>query len=242
MTINIGICGATGKMGRLLAIESAKTPGIDNVYLYSRSIKGSSLSDLCISSDVVIDFSSEEILLELLQEGAKHDTKFVIGTTGINTTTYQSIIDLAKTRAVLYSANMSFGINILQKILFHFSNSLMNQNFDVEILDIHHKDKIDSPSGTSLMLGREIAKSSNLQFEQVAIKRGEGKRTLGSIGFSSIRAGAIVGEHQIIFANDDEEITISHKALTRDIFAKSALKAALKIANKTPGLYYLDNL
>lgn len=242
MTINIGICGANGKMGKLIFAHSSNLKDIDNIYLYSRNIEGSNLADLCARSDVVIDFSSELCLINLLSEGINYKTKFIIGTTGISDDTYMKIKELSKTRAVLYSANMSFGVNLLQQVLSQISKILLAENFDAEILDLHHKDKIDSPSGTALMLGRSIAESCDLDFKKVVAINRMGKREQGSIGISSIRAGSIIGEHQVIFANYEEEITFSHKALSRDIFAKSAIKAALKIADKPAGFYDINML
>ncbi|MDC3107895.1 4-hydroxy-tetrahydrodipicolinate reductase [Paracoccaceae bacterium] len=191
------------------------------------------------SADAVIDFTTPDNSLECLKICAHTNTAHIIGTTGFDPIQESKINEYAKKVVVVKAGNMSLGINILTSLVEKISSSL-DPDFDTEILEMHHRNKVDAPSGTALMLGEAAAKGKgkNLSELRGAVREGTfGSRDEGSIGFASLRGGGIVGEHEVSFTSESERISIKHEAFSRDIFVKGAIKAALWSKEKKPGLY-----
>jgi 4-hydroxy-tetrahydrodipicolinate reductase len=211
--IRIGLHGSTGRMGIVIK-EVMRSRGMNSVYDFTPSIKGANIVDLCKFSDVVISFATPDSVDFLVQNAVKYNSKLVIGTTGI--TNFKSIESAAKQIAIFYSPNMSKGMAILQKIMNEISSNI--NEFDISIVEMHHKQKKDKPSGTALELGKSLANKD--------------------IEYHSIRAGNIFGEHSINLVADDERITIKHSAYNRKIFANGAIDAALWIYSQQPGKVY----
>ena len=210
--MRIGVCGCTGKTGALV-VEYIKQRGHE--FAYGVSSKSGDIDGLCANSDVVIDFSLPEVTESLLQH--KFHVPLVIGTTGLRDTHIKLMNKAAETTAVFYSANMSVSIAVINMMLEKFVDTL--RDYDVDILDVHHKRKKDAPSGTALMLGDTIrAHGSNVHFE-------------------SQRCGNIVGIHEISFTSDNDRLTIKHETYRKDVFAQNAVKIAEWISTQPPGLY-----
>lgn len=244
MTIRIGIHGATGRMGESVAELANAQP---NRYIlagkYNQSKTISSLQEFCQSSDVIIDFSAPSALLPLLQEAMRTQNKLIIGTTGLSVEHFEEINSAAKKIAVLYTANTSLGANLIAMLAAKSAQIL--SDYDIEIIEAHHKHKKDAPSGTALMIGKEIATANNFDLKQQAIfDRANNKNTRKSkeIGFASVRGGGIIGEHEVQFAGENEIISIKHQALSRKAFAEGALVAASWIADKAPSLYSMKDI
>lgn len=242
MTIKIGIHGASGRMG--LAVEEAIAKD-SRFYLaakYSRSYEFSTLLDLVLSSDVIIDFSSPEGLFPLLEIAKTYHKKILIGTTGLLEQHFHQIEKAAQVIAVLHAPNTSIGANLLIEMAGKMAKVL--SGYDAEIIDLHHQYKKDAPSGTALAIGKNIALAKEQKFENVAVfnRVNKGERQNDEIGFSSIRAGGIWGEHEVIFANSSEVITLGARALSRDVFADGALTAAHWLNSKGPGLYTMKEV
>lgn len=234
--IKIGIHGSAGKMGREIASLLPTYKDCALVYSYSRG--NGSLEELCTSSDVVLDFSSPEAVSALLDAASKSNTKLLIGTTGLTQEVNAKIVKLSTKLPILQTPNTSFGIALLNLLAAHAS--LVLQDYEVDILDIHHASKKDAPSGTALMLGNTIAKTQGNEF--VAHNHLAGLRPAGAIGFSAIRAGHAPGEHKITFTGSGEIITLVHKTDTRLVFAEGAIKAALWLARRRAGLYKMADV
>ncbi|WPY01372.1 4-hydroxy-tetrahydrodipicolinate reductase [Candidatus Trichorickettsia mobilis] len=237
--IKIGLCGATGRMG--LAINQIIDKFADKCVIvaeFSRTQRNIELTDFCNISDVIIDFSSPNLLEELLECSKTYNTKLVIGTTGLEENHLQRLQQAALNKAIIYSANMSIGANVIAKLAMDAARMLDNE-YDIEILDIHHRLKRDAPSGTALMYGKLLSAVRGINFDQdnlYTVNR-NGVRDSGTIGFASLRGGGYTGEHEIIFAGNDEVITIKHQTLNRKVFAEGAIAAACWIIDKQPGLY-----
>ncbi|MDR2940762.1 MAG: 4-hydroxy-tetrahydrodipicolinate reductase [Clostridiales bacterium] len=200
------------------------------------------IEDCDIFSDVIIDFSTAKAVGDLARYAVDKKTPVVICTTGLSKTDIENIKIASSTIPVFKSANMSLGINLISSILKQISNVLYDANFDIEIVEKHHNQKLDAPSGTAYLLAESIKSSVGdigYAFDRSA-KRG--KRPKGEIGFHAIRGGTIVGEHNIIFAGTDEVIEIKHTAYSRALLARGAVKAAGFIYDKPPGLYDMQDL
>lgn len=243
MTINIGLHGASGRMG--IAVAEAISRQSDKFSLvtkFTRVQTNNKLLDFCLAVDVIIDFSVADALINLLEAATTANRKIVIGTTGLSNVHVQAMEKAAKYIAVLYAPNTSIGANLVIEIAGKMSKIL--GDYDVEISDIHHRYKKDAPSGTALAIGQNIAKNRERKFEEVAVfdRVGKGSRQNGDIGFSSLRAGGICGEHEVIFAGSSEVITISARALSREVFAEGALFAARWLNSVVkPGLYSMQD-
>ncbi|MCC2646103.1 MAG: dihydrodipicolinate reductase [Rickettsiaceae bacterium] len=238
--IMIGVHGATGRMGKQVINLVPKDSELELCSQYARSGNYDSLENLCKLSKVIVDFSLPAALPTLLEMAVKYNSKLVIGTTGLTKELHNAIKEASKSIPVLYSANMSFGINLLNKILNIASSLIPKEEFDAVILDMHHKFKKDSPSGTALMLGNTINKVWNGSQDFADIKTNDPAHC-GNISFSSVKLGNIVGEHSVTFANFEERIIFSHIAENRAVFARGAIKAAKWLYNKPKGLYSLQD-
>ena len=189
-----------------------------------------SLEKLNGKGDVVIDFSSPAAVEKALPYCEAHKLPIVVCTTGLSEELQLKVVQLSRTVPVFKSANMSMGINVLSELCKRAS-AILGVNYDVEIVEQHHHNKLDAPSGTALMLADASNRSSVRQ-----------KRDPKEIGISSVRGGSIVGDHEVLFCGPDEVITLKHTAYSRSIFANGAINAAVYLAKKEPGLYNMGDL
>jgi 4-hydroxy-tetrahydrodipicolinate reductase len=254
--INIAINGIDGKMGQMIYKEGCANKNINITAIFEQENHpkiGQKIDNLIIcdkeSSDVdsfsiIIDFTRPIGTLEVLEFAKQHNKKVVIGTTGFEKKQKQQLIEYSKTIPIVFAPNMSIGVNVTFALL-KKAAELLQPDYDIEIIEAHHKNKVDAPSGTALKMGQVIAETLNVNFDEKAIMQrvgNTGVRPDGSIGFSTIRAADIVGEHTAIFATSGERIEISHKATNRYNFAKGACVAALWLQDKKPGLYDMSDV
>lgn len=237
----IGIIGAGGRMGLAIASAVDSHPGAS---LAGGIGRGDDVAALASESDALIDFSIADALPGNLDATVAAKLPIVIGTTGLGPV-QQALIERAAARIpVLQSANMSLGIALLSHLA-REAAARLGEDWDIEIVEMHHRHKIDSPSGTALMLGRAAAQGRGVDLGAVA-ERGRdgmaGPRTPGDIGFASLRGGSVPGDHQVIFAGERERIELGHRAESRAIFARGAVRAALWLKDQPPGLYTMADV
>ena len=203
----------------------------------------SSLSECSVPADVVIDFSSAKAMDSLIAGLREKKIPVVLCSTGLSEEQLQAVQELSKESAVLKSANMSLGINLMFKVLKMISPMLSEAGFDIEILEKHHHRKVDAPSGTAIALADAINDAMEEKFKYTFDRSSvRAARDPKEIGFAAVRGGNIVGEHDVIFAGTDEVITISHQAASRAIFAKGAVAAAKFLAGKPAGFYDMSDV
>ena len=192
-------------------------------------------------ADVIIDFSTPESAAALATlAGARGGPALVIGVTGFSEAENAAILAASRTAPIVKSGNFSIGVNVLAGLVAEAARRLSAEDWDIEILEAHHRRKRDAPSGTALMLGEAAASARGVALSRVAARPREGvcgPRRSGEIGFSAVRGGGIVGEHSVLFADEDEIITLSHSARDRRLFARGAVTAALWVSTRGPGLY-----
>jgi 4-hydroxy-tetrahydrodipicolinate reductase len=196
--------------------------------------------------DVVIDFSTADASVELAQAcAARGGPALVIGSTGLTPEQDAEILKAAEKIAIVRSGNFSLGVNILIGLVEHAAQRLDARDWDIEILETHHRKKVDAPSGTALMLGEAAASGRDVDLADVRSAPYDGvgePRESGRIGFASLRAGGVIGEHTVLFASDDETLTLSHSAIDRSLFAKGAVAAAAWVRSRPPGLYDMQDV
>ncbi len=248
--IKIAINGINGRMGASLTAllnerdDCAVTAGVDsgkaathlgNIPLFNR------VKDIDVPVDVIIDFSTPAGTEAMLRHSAEKAIPCVICTTGLGEATEQLLRQTARKTAVFYSANMSLGINVLTELVKRAQKLL--SGFDIEIIEKHHHNKIDAPSGTALALANAINDSADekyvYQYNRQPLRE---KRHSNEIGIHAVRGGSIVGEHDVLFAGPSEVLTLSHAAYSRDVFANGAIAAALYIAPLPPGMYNMNDM
>ena len=237
----IGILGASGRMGRAIAALLGDDAEASLAGRCGRGEDPGALADAC---DVLVDFSAPDALAANLDAAVSAGKPIVIGTTGLDAG-HDRAIDAAATKvAVLQSANMSLGVNLLA-FLVHEAAGRLGPNWDIEIVEIHHREKVDAPSGTALLLGAAAAQGRGIELA-AASDRGRdgitGARTAGHIGFASLRGGTVPGEHQVIFAGEAERLELGHRAESRDIFARGAIRAATWLSGRPPGRYSMADV
>ena len=248
--IRIGVAGALGRMGRVTAgvvrarKDAALAALVDRPDLAGQECDGvrlSTLAEALGASDVIVDFSTPAGSVALAQAAAAHGgPALVIASTGASEAESRAIEAAAKTVAMVRSGNFSLGVNLLAGLVARAAKTLGPEDWDIEIVEAHHRRKVDAPSGTALMLGEAAASGRGVALRAVEDRARDGvagPRRAGAIGFASLRGGGIVGEHSVIFAAEDEIITLSHSARDRGLFARGAVAAALWVAGKPRGLY-----
>ena len=236
-----GISGARGRMGRAVSqVLDARS----DVVVSARFDWGET-ADLSLC-DVVIDFSTPEASVDLARRAAEQGAPaLVIGSTGFSPEQEAELHKAAERIAIVRSGNFSLGVNILIGLVEHAALRLDARDWDIEVLETHHRRKVDAPSGTALMLGeaaasgrgRDLADLKTAPYDGIT-----GPREPGKIGFASLRAGGVIGEHTVLFGSEDELLTLSHSAIDRSLFAKGAVAAAAWVRNRRPGLYDMQDV
>jgi len=258
------VAGAGGRMGRTLvkaiastkdlalagALEDARSPligqdaGVLAGLLANGVLLGGDAAALFDKADGIVDFTAPAATVALAALAAKAGKVHIIGTTGLSAADEAKIKDAAKTAKIVKSGNMSLGVNLLAALTKRVARTLDN-SFDIEILEMHHNQKVDAPSGTALMLGRAAAEGRGIDLDRNSVRSRDGNtgaRHPGDIGFANLRGGTVVGEHTVIFAGPAERIELVHKAEDRMIFARGALHAALWARGRKPGLYSMADV
>lgn len=247
--IRIIIHGCCGRMGHIITEiceKDEKTQVIAGVDAFGDAYAGfpvyKSLED-CPEADVVIDFSTASAVDGLLSYCTKNNLPVVVCTTGLSEEQTESLHSAADKIAVLKSANMSVGVNLLEALIAQAAPKLAAAGFDIEIVEKHHNQKIDAPSGTALALADAANAALGNEYEYVydrTVRRM--KRPVKEIGISAVRGGSIVGDHDVIFAGQDEVITLSHRAYSRAVFGKGAVEAAKFLAGREAGFYTMSDV
>lgn len=248
--VKIIMHGCNGRMGQVITkmvkddenavIVAGVDPfdGITNDYPLFKTI------DECnVDADVVIDFAAKSAVEGLLNYCVDKKLPLVLCTTGLDALELKLIEEASLKIPVLKSANMSLGINLIMKILKEYSSLLADEGYDIEIVEKHHNQKKDAPSGTALALADAINEATESRYQYTYDRHEKlAKRDKLEIGISSVRGGTIVGEHEVIFAGEDEVITFEHTAYSRSLFAKGAITAAKFLAGKEPGYYSMQDV
>ena len=246
---NILLCGACGKMGHAVARVAAETDGVSIAAGYDIKIASdldfpiyTSLDEVKEEVDAIIDFSHPSMTDGILDFAKAKNIPAVICTTGLSGAQTAKIEETAKSVPVFFSANMSLGINLLIDLV-QRAAKILEDNFDIEIIEKHHNQKLDAPSGTALAIADALADTVSYEAEYVydrhSVRRKRGK---SEIGIHAVRGGTIVGEHSVIFAGCDEVIEVKHSAASKEVFAVGAVKAAAFIKGAKPGLYSMKEL
>lgn len=246
--IKILLFGANGRMGNAVTAAANESDGVfavtsgvdvsdaDSPFPVYHDIE--LVSDI---PDVIIDFSHHTSLPSIMRYAVKHSVPVVIATTGHTDEEMQTMKDSAESIPIFFSRNMSLGVNLLIALA-KKASSILGEDFDIEIIEKHHHNKLDAPSGTALMIADAISQTRNdteYVYDRHSVRK---KRESKEIGIHAVRGGSIIGEHEVIFAGKDEVITISHSAASRELFATGALKAAEFIIKQESGLYSMDDM
>ena len=239
--LNIAVAGASGRMGKMLIEAIGEAP--DTVLSGALDI-GADLAAALAGARVLIDFTRPEGTLDHLAYCAKNGIAMVIGTTGFDDAGKAAIRAAAEHTAIVFAPNMSVGVNVTLKLLEMAARSF-NEGYDIEIVEAHHRHKVDAPSGTALKMGEVIADALGRDLKTCAVYGREGvtgARDPSTIGFATIRGGDIVGDHTVLFAGDGERIEISHKSSSRVTYAHGALRAARFLADQQTGLFDMQDV
>ncbi|WP_413204621.1 4-hydroxy-tetrahydrodipicolinate reductase [Rhodospirillum sp. A1_3_36] len=262
--MKIGILGCAGRMGRMLLKEVIESPeaelaggserpgspalGVDLGVLAGLDAQGLTASDnvdaLFEAADAVIDFTTPAATVGHAALAAQHGTALIVGTTGMAEDDVAMLREVAKAIPVVFAPNMSVGVNLLFALTERVA-AILGEEYDIEIVEMHHKHKVDAPSGTALGLGRAAAAGRGVVLDDVATRVRDGvtgPRESGSIGFATLRGGDVVGDHTVMFATEGERIELTHKASDRKVFAKGAVRAALWTRNNGPALYTMRDI
>ncbi len=245
---NIILCGCSGKMGRAITNcvadfeECQIVAGVDKVAAESSYPIFESFDSVNVKGDVIIDFSHPSLLPSTLRYATENSIPAVIATTGLSDSDIELIHKASEKVAVFFTFNMSLGINLLVSLA-KKAACVLGGNFDIEIIEKHHNQKIDAPSGTAIMLANEINKTldNSMTYEYDRHSK-RAKRSPNEIGMHAVRGGTIVGEHEVIFAGNDEVVSLKHAAFSKNVFAVGAINAARFIDGAKPGLYDMSSI
>lgn len=263
--MKIGVLGCAGRMGRAIMTEVLETEGCTLVggaemagnpelgrdlgALIGSDNLGMTVTEdaaaLIATADTVIEFSTVDATVRHATIAAEHGTAHVIGTTGLDATATKQLVNAAARTPLVWAANMSLGVNLLLGLTERVARSLGPEAFDIEIVETHHRHKIDAPSGTALALGESAARGRGVPLGDVADRGRDGvtgARKTGDIGFAALRGGDVVGDHSVIFAGLGERIELTHKASDRRIYARGAVHAARWLKGRAPGLYDMNDV
>lgn len=249
--MRVGIAGITGRMGHLLTEEARAAGAVvaGGIAAGGTPPAGAPLladiAALARESDVVIDFTHAGAAAGHAAALAAAGTPWVLGTSGLSASDEAAVADAAGRIAVVYAANFSPGVALVLDLARRMAAALPAETYDAEIVEMHHRQKVDAPSGTAIALGRAVASGRGVALEDVA-ERGRdghvGARATGGIGFAALRGGQVVGEHTLLFAAAAEHISITHRAFDRRAFAAGAVRAARWVAGRPPGLYGMPDV
>ena len=262
--MRVAVIGASGRMGKNLISAIVDEPGVSlgaAILKPGSSLLGAdageiagvgklgvsavaSLADCVDDFDVLIDFTTPALTLQNAAFCAQHNKAIVVGTTGLNDAEKAALDTASTDSAVVFAPNMSVGVNLTLKLL-ATAAQILGDDYDVEIVEAHHRHKVDSPSGTALRMGEVVAEALGRDLKECAVYGREGQtgaRTQKEIGFETIRAGDVVGEHSVWFATEGERIEIVHKASSRMTFAKGAVRAAKWLEGKAVGMYDMQDV
>jgi 4-hydroxy-tetrahydrodipicolinate reductase len=258
------VVGAAGRMGRTLVRIISETPGLTLAGAIEREgaaeigrdagdLAGVGTNGIAVTADAlpvfakadgVLDFTTPAATIAYAELAAQARIVHVIGTTGLSADDDAKIAAGARHAVIVKSGNMSLGVNLLAALVKQAARAL-DASFDIEVVEMHHRAKVDAPSGTALMLGRAAAEGRGIALDEHSVRARDGitgPRKRGDIGFATLRGGSVIGEHSIVFAGDGETVTLSHSASDRALFARGALKAALWGRDKKPGLYAMSDV
>jgi 4-hydroxy-tetrahydrodipicolinate reductase len=250
-TLRIGIAGISGRMGRLLAEEvlaagaqlaggTARSGGMEGVTVFSDS------GALFAASDVVIDFTHAATAATHAALAATHRKPFVLGSSGLSTEQEAAVAQAARVTPIVYAANFAPGVNLLFALAERMAAALPPEQYDAEIVEMHHRQKVDAPSGTAIGLGRAVARGRGTTLEEAGMESGRdghtGPRQTGAIGFAALRGGQVVGEHTLLFAAGNEQIALTHRSFDRRVYASGAVRAARWVSGQAPGLYDMKHV
>ncbi len=247
--INILMSGCNGKMGQVISRMAAESEELKIAAGYDKYTKINNpypvfddLEKCDVKVDVIIDFSNPDALDGLLSYSVKNKIPLIVATTGLSTNQVNKLKEVSEAIPVFFSANMSLGVNLLMDLV-KKAAKVLEYNFDIEIIEKHHNQKIDAPSGTALAIADEINSALSEKQEYIYDRHSRRKkRSKKEIGIHAVRGGTIVGEHSVIFAGTDEIIEVNHIATSKEIFATGALSAARFLYNKKPGFYNMNDL
>jgi len=258
--MKLAIFGALGRMGTLFgrlsgdfgfeivdAVENADSGNVGMNYfehLFGKPGKIIVASEIDGNAEVAIDFTLPVALENVLSQCLQKSVPLLTGTTGLSAKQIDMLRDAGNKIPIIYSTNYSLGVAVVRKITEQAAKILYPAGFDIEIIEAHHRKKVDAPSGTALSLGESASLGAGLNFSENAVfgRQGHtGERMQEEIGFSVVRGGTIPGEHTVMFAGENEIVEITHRAQNREIFARGALTAAKWLANQKPGFYTIDD-
>ncbi len=262
--MKIGVTGISGRMGRQIAQIVHQSPIAQlssGLVRQNSDFNGKDIGSFLAQNennrkitadidnffeqcDAIIDFSSPNLSLECAKKAAQHKKILVCGTTGFSDQQKENLISYSQQTVIIWSSNMSVGVNLLMGLVEKVS-SILHDDYDIEILEMHHKNKIDSPSGTALSLGESAAKGRNENLKKVANmvrNHANSPRAKGEIGFATLRGGDVIGDHSVMFAGEGERLELSHKASNRSVFASGAVRAAIWGANQENGFYSMQDV
>lgn len=266
--LKIAVAGAAGRMGRAVIREALSTPGVAIAGGFERSgseaigrdlgplagldglgvVVEADAADAIRRADALIDFTAPAASLANARLAAEHGVAHILGTTGFTPAEEEALAEIAVRGVIVKSGNMSLGVNLLAALVKEAAKRL-GPDYDIEIIEAHHRAKLDAPSGTALMLARAASQGRGVALEdhRIAPRGGAGDpqtgpRPSGGIGFAVVRGGGVIGDHQVMFAGNEETITLSHHAIDRGLFAKGAVAAAKWAKGKPPGLYSMADV
>jgi 4-hydroxy-tetrahydrodipicolinate reductase len=257
--LRVVVAGAGGRMGRALTRAVSAEEGLRLVAALDRPdagvlgadagllagiaanaiLVGSDPASAFLEADAILDFTAPDATVTHAKLAAKAGLVHIVGTTGLQAKHEAALKDAAAGARIVRSGNMSLGVNLLAALVRQAAAAL-GPGYDIEIVEMHHRHKVDAPSGTALLLGQAAAEGRGIDLADSSIRTRDGHtgaRPQGSIGFASLRGGSVVGEHTVILAGEGERLELAHRAESRDIFARGAVRAALWAAGKEPGLY-----
>ena len=262
--LNLGVIGAGGRMGQSLVREIVATEGVRLVAASERQKHPTLGSDIGVASglpslqievtdntrevfelaDCVLEFSTPEASVMHAEIAAAEGVGHVIGTTGLDSKARDTLVSAASRTAIFWAPNMSIGVNVLLALA-ERAAAMLNDDFDIEILEMHHRHKVDAPSGTALAIGNAVAKGRNVDLDAVSQRARDGitgERRRGDIGFAVMRGGDVVGSHSVILAGQNDRLELNHHATSRQIFAAGAVRAGMWLYGKPAGLYGMQDM
>ncbi|MFT7289456.1 MAG: 4-hydroxy-tetrahydrodipicolinate reductase [Halieaceae bacterium] len=257
MTLPVTIAGARGRMGSTLVdlVSASPTLSVAGATLGPQEVAPTQsavaaelythdLADALSGSQVFIDFTTPDTIAAHARACAAADVGWVLGTTGLDTAQQEAVQSAAQHIPICQAANFSTGVNLMLRLV-ELAAGAVDEDTDLEVMEAHHRHKVDAPSGTALAIGEAMARARGVTLDEHAVMSRQGitgPRPEGAIGFATVRAGDIVGEHTALFASDGERLEITHRAGTREAFARGACRAALWLEGRAPGLYDMQDV